>query len=189
MTLKSASSLCVFAFTAFTMLGQAPRPTLRPAPTVVAGIPVNYDQSKVGTYTLPDALKLNNGKEVRDAKSWFKKRRPEIVHLFETQQYGIAPGRPADESFEIVDKGTPALNGKAIRKEINIHLSKDPSWPVIHLLNTFLQMRKSRCQCFSALTLEPYRMLSAILALHRRRSGARRPTLSSRRPRAGALDA
>src|SRR6185312_8332321 len=43
-------------------------------------------------------------------------------------------GRPAGESFEVVDKGTPALNGKAIRKQIDIHLSKDPSWPVIHLL-------------------------------------------------------
>jgi hypothetical protein len=134
MTLKLASSFCVFAFTAFTMKGQAPPPTPKPAPAVVAGIPVNYDQSKVGTYTLPDALKLDDGKEVRDAKTWNKKRRPEIVRLFETQQYGIAPGRPAEESFEVVDKGTPALNGTAIRKEIDIHLSKDPSWPVIHLL-------------------------------------------------------
>ena len=134
MTLKFASSLCVFAFTAVTMNGQTPPPTPKPAPTVVAGIPVNYDQSKVGTYTLPDALKLDNGKEVHDARTWFKKRRPEIVRLFETQQYGIAPGRPKDESFEVVDKGTPALNGTAIRKEIDIHLSKDSSWPVIHLL-------------------------------------------------------
>ena len=134
MTLKSVSSLCVLAFTAFTMKGQAPPPVPKPAPGVVAGISVNYDQSKVGTYTLPDALKLADGKEVRDAKTWYKKRRPEIVRLFEMQQYGIAPGRPADESFEVVDKGTPALNGIAIRKEINIHLSKDPAWPVIHLL-------------------------------------------------------
>ncbi|MDW5265468.1 MULTISPECIES: prolyl oligopeptidase family serine peptidase [Acidobacteriaceae] len=134
MTLKSVSSLCVLAFTAFTMKGQAPPPTPKPAPSVVAGIPVNYDQSKVGTYTLPDALKLDDGKEVRDAKAWNKKRRPEIVRLFETQQYGIAPGRPAGESFEVVDKGTPALNGTAIRREIDIHLSKDSSWPVIHLL-------------------------------------------------------
>lgn len=134
MTLKFASSFCVFAFTAFTMKGQTPPPTPKPAPTVVAGIPVNYDQSKVGTYTLPDALKLDDGKEVRNAKTWYKKRRPEIVRLFETQQYGVAPGRPKDERFEVVDKGTPALNGTAIRKEIDIHLSKDPSWPVIHLL-------------------------------------------------------
>ncbi|MEP7002639.1 MAG: acetylxylan esterase, partial [bacterium] len=55
-----------------------------PAPAaVVAGIPVNYDESKVGTYTLPDPLVLANGKPVRDATTWFAERRPEIVKLFE----------------------------------------------------------------------------------------------------------
>lgn len=106
----------------------------RPSPDVVAGIPVNYDESKVGTYTLADPLKLENGKPVRDAKTWNEKRRPEILKMFETQQYGVMPGRPADESFEVTDKGTPAFNGKAIRKQVTIHLSKDPSWPMIHLV-------------------------------------------------------
>ena len=71
---------------------------------------------------------------MRDAKTWYAKRRPEIVEIFETQQYGRAPGRPADESFEVTDKGTPALNGKAIRKQVTIYFSKDQSWPKIHLL-------------------------------------------------------
>jgi hypothetical protein len=105
-----------------------------PDPKPVAGIPVNYDESKVGTYTLPDPLKLNNGQTVRDAKTWNEKRRPEIVEMFETQQFGRAPGRPKDESFDLVDKGTPAFDGKAIRKQVTINLSKDPSAPKIHLL-------------------------------------------------------
>lgn len=102
-------------------------------PSEVAGIPVNYDQSKVGTYTLPDPLRLDDGKMVRDAKTWWTKRRPQIVKLFETEQYGIAPGRPADQSFELVEKGS-AFDGKALRKQVAISLSKDPSWPKIHLL-------------------------------------------------------
>lgn len=113
---------------------QAPAPPAKPAPDVIAGIPVNYDESKVGSYSLPDPLKLNNGSPVRDAKTWTEKRRPEIVKLFETQQYGVAPGRPADESFEVSEKGTLALNGKAIRKQVTIRLSKDSAWPEIHLL-------------------------------------------------------
>src|ERR1700709_347143 len=76
---------------------------------VIAGIPVNYDEAKVGTYTLPDALVLKDDKPVKDAKTWEKKRRPEIVFLFETQQFGIAPGRPKDEKFVVVEKETPAL--------------------------------------------------------------------------------
>ena len=64
-------------------------------PTVVAGIPVNYDESRVGTYTLPDPLLLSDGKRVRDAKTWTQKRRPELVRLFEENQFGRSPGRPA----------------------------------------------------------------------------------------------
>ena len=52
--------------------------TPQPPPAVVAGIPVNYDEAKVGTYTLPDPLVLANGKRVKDAKTWWTKRRPEI---------------------------------------------------------------------------------------------------------------
>ncbi len=35
----------------------------------------------------------------------------------------------------MTDKGRPALNGKAIRKQVTISFSKDPVWPKIHLLN------------------------------------------------------
>jgi hypothetical protein len=110
--------------------------TPKPSPDVVAGIPVNYDESKVGTYTLPDPLTLSNGKPVRDARTWIDKRRPEIVAMFETQQYGRAPGRPADESFEVTDPGTSAFGGKAIRKQVTVWLSKDKSstGPNINLL-------------------------------------------------------
>jgi hypothetical protein len=117
-----------------TLLAQTAPATPKPSPDVVAGIPVNYDEAKVGTYSLPDPLRLNNGKPVRNAKAWYSKRRPEIVEMFETQQYGRAPGRPADESFEMVDPGTPALNGKAIRKQVTIHLNKDKTGPSIDLL-------------------------------------------------------
>jgi hypothetical protein len=128
--------ICLLIFSAPLSHTQEPPPTPapRPAPDVVAGIPVNYDEAKVGTYTLVDPLRLNDGKPVHDAKTWFSKRRPEIVEMFETQQYGRAPGRPADESFEVFDKGTPALAGKAIRRQVTIYLSKDKSWPSINLL-------------------------------------------------------
>ena len=135
MHLKHASFFLLFASCALAVQAQAPKPPApKPLPTEVAGIPVNYDQSKVGTYTLPDPLKFDNGKPVRTAQEWFSKRRPEIVKLFETQQYGIAPGRPKAESFDVTDKGTPALNGTALRKQVTISFSKDPSWPRIHLL-------------------------------------------------------
>ncbi|MBS1826836.1 MAG: acetylxylan esterase [Acidobacteria bacterium] len=100
----------------------------------VAGIPVNYTESLAGNYTLPDALKFSDGKPVRDAKTWAAKRRPEIVRLFEENQYGHAPARPAGMSFDVFDKGTPAFDGKATRRQVTIHFTKDKSGPKVDLL-------------------------------------------------------
>jgi len=139
MWFKIASLLALAASSAFLSQAQAPPTPQPPAaephapPSVVAGIPVNYDQTRVGTYTLPDPLRLDNGKPVHNAKTWWTKRRPEIEKIFETEQYGIDPGRPADESFDVTEKGT-ALDGKAIRKQVTISFSKDPGWPQIRLL-------------------------------------------------------
>ncbi|HUB27167.1 MAG TPA: hypothetical protein VL992_17200 [Tepidisphaeraceae bacterium] len=101
---------------------------------IKAGIPVNYTEAKVGTYTLPDPLKLENGQPVTDADTWFNQRRPEIIRLYEEDQYGRAPGRPGDMSWNVFDTGTPAFGGKAIRKQITIYFSADKSGPQMDLL-------------------------------------------------------
>ncbi len=96
-------------------------------PDVVAGIPVNYDESKVGTYTLPDPLVMLNGLKVKDAETWYEKRRPEIVGLFEEHQYGRMPGKPENMSFDVFDPGTPALDGTALRKQVTVYFTEDTS--------------------------------------------------------------
>ena len=100
----------------------------------VAGIPVNYTEAKAGDYTLPDPLKLADGQVVRDAETWFSRRRPEIVKLFEENQYGRAPGRPADMTFDVFDKGTPAFDGQATRKQVTIYFTKDKTDNYLDLL-------------------------------------------------------
>jgi hypothetical protein len=102
--------------------------------TEVAGIPVNYDESRVVTYSLPDPLTLNNGAQVRDSKTWIQKRRPEIVRLFEENQFGRSPGRPAGMSFDVFDKGAAALDGKALRKQVTVYFSRDKAGPKMDLL-------------------------------------------------------
>jgi hypothetical protein len=71
---------------------------------------------------------------VKDAKTWSNKRRPEILKLAEENQYGRAPGRPGDLSFEVFEKGTPAFNSKAVRKQITIYFSGNKSGPKEDLL-------------------------------------------------------
>jgi hypothetical protein len=94
---------------------------------VVAGFPVNYEEELVGKYTLPEVLSLKNGTKVNDAKTWTEKRRPEIVKLFEENQFGKMPPRPAGMHFNVFDKGTEVLNGKAIRKQVTVYFTKDTS--------------------------------------------------------------
>ncbi len=84
---------------------------------------VNYDESKVPAYTLPDPLIFNNGTEVKKKKQW-EKRRAEIFKLFETEVYGIAPKWDGEIITSEISSDINALNGNAIRKEINITLKR-----------------------------------------------------------------
>ncbi|MDC2621171.1 acetylxylan esterase [Bacteroides ovatus] len=86
---------------------------------------VNYDESKVPVYTLPDVLTLTNGRKVTTKKEWVEKRRPELLRLFETQIYGKAPARSKDLHFRLLDEDREALGGLATRKEVAVYLTKD----------------------------------------------------------------
>jgi hypothetical protein len=68
----------------------------------------NYDESKVGTYTLPDPLIFNNGKPVRNAHDW-ERRRHEILELFATNVYGHSPRAPKRIRFDVFDIDKNAL--------------------------------------------------------------------------------
>jgi hypothetical protein len=99
------------------------QPQPKAPPSEVAGIHVNYDEAKVGAYHLPDPLILADGKPVRDARTWTEKRRPEIIQLFEENQFGRSPGRPPGLTFDVFDKGTPAFEGKATRRQVTVQFS------------------------------------------------------------------
>ena len=95
---------------------------------------VNYDESKVPAYRLPDPLETTHGTRVTTAAAWQAQRRPEIVSLFEEQVYGRAPGAPRAPTFAVTSVDTNALSGKATRKEITVHLTGDDAGPGMQLL-------------------------------------------------------
>lgn len=95
---------------------------------------VNYDESKVPKYVLPDPLVMQNGDKVTDAEMWTRRRRPEILRLFETHVYGKAPGRPKAMSFDVFDDDAQALGGLATRKQITIRFTDKPDGPSMDLL-------------------------------------------------------
>ena len=52
----------------------------------------NYDESKANPYPeIPELMKTNSGKKVKNAKQWYEVRRPEIAEAFESEVYGRLP--------------------------------------------------------------------------------------------------
>jgi hypothetical protein len=89
----------------------------------------NYDEAKVGKYTLPDPLVLQNGKPVRDADMWTRVRRPEILKLYQTEIFGRVPATAPKARFEVVELGTRVLDGAATRKHVVVHFGADAAGP------------------------------------------------------------
>ena len=87
----------------------------------------NYDESKVGTYQLPDPLVCLDGTVVKTAEQWEKVRRPEILEMFQREMFGRLPkelieagDHPDFVTFKVFESSDDALGGKAIRKQVEI---------------------------------------------------------------------
>lgn len=86
---------------------------------------VNYDESEVPRYVLPDPLIDENGKQVKDTTDWITKRRPELLSLFESHIYGRVPAGDHTPHFDVAGQDTEALGGTAIRKEVKVYFSEN----------------------------------------------------------------
>jgi len=108
------------------LVGLALSVALLPAAGALSQAPpeANEDESKVPPYTLPDPLALADGRKVSDARTWTRKRRPELLRLFESHVYGRTPSGGPRPRFVIGKIDPAALGGRATRKEIAITFGK-----------------------------------------------------------------
>jgi hypothetical protein len=111
----SASAMFLFAHAVSGQVADAPDGK-------VAGIPVNYTETRVGTYSLPDPLKLENGQIIKDAKTWTERCRPELLKYYESEIYGRIPATAPKVTWQVVSNDTSALGGTAILKELAGHM-------------------------------------------------------------------
>ncbi len=101
---------------------------------LVKGYAQNYDEAKVPSYALPEVLKTLDGKTVGKASEWEKKRRPEILTLFENNIYGQMPKSYDKITFKIANDVVNAMDGKAHLKEVTITVEKANKSVAIHLI-------------------------------------------------------
>ena len=86
--------------------------------------PVNYDESKANVYpTLPDPLRLKNGKRVASAQDWWSKRRPEIVEDFDGEILGRVPANVPNVTWEVVSTTDEKIGDvQAVTKRLTGHV-------------------------------------------------------------------
>ena len=101
----------------------------------------NYDEAKVGTYTLPDPLVSLSGKTVTTRSNW-KNRRAELIKLFADNVYGKTPKQIIKLRFQTTALDSSALNGLAIRKQVSIFFVDYPQVPSIDVLMYLPKIRK-----------------------------------------------
>ena len=86
---------------------------------------INYDESKVPAYQLPDPLIMLNGEKITDPRTWVTLRREEILELFRKNIYGRVPlERPGDMQFHVYDVDSSAFLGRATRKQVRVVFSQ-----------------------------------------------------------------
>ncbi|HLL93980.1 MAG TPA: hypothetical protein VK404_03305, partial [Spirosoma sp.] len=93
----------------------------------------NYDEAKVGTYTLPDLMRTTNGKQVNSRADWAG-RRAELLTLFADNVYGRTPSQTVKLRFQTLSVEPSALNGLAVRKQVSIFFIDYPQLPPIQIL-------------------------------------------------------
>jgi len=78
----------------------------------------NYDENKVPSYSLPQALLSKDGIRITTVDEWERIRRPEILSLFASEIYGHTPTEKIKMSYKILERNENVFEGKAIRKQI-----------------------------------------------------------------------
>jgi hypothetical protein len=78
----------------------------------------NYDLARADRFPVPDALTLKNGERVRDADTWWRRRRPEILADFVNEIYGRIPENTPKVTWEVTAVERDALGGAATLKHV-----------------------------------------------------------------------
>lgn len=92
---------------------------------------VNYDESKVKPYKLPDPLVMNDGRRVTTAEMWWNERRPELTAMFDDDMYGRVPASVPAVHWEVVSTSRETV-GKfaAVTKKLIGH-ADNSAYPMI----------------------------------------------------------
>ncbi|MBQ3333127.1 MAG: hypothetical protein IJG83_06855, partial [Thermoguttaceae bacterium] len=94
----------------------------------------NYDESRVGTFELPDPFLCRDGTKVTTPEEWKQKRRGELLTLFQRDMYGVMPTADcARLASKFLDEKT-VFDGKAVQRQVVLYLNAPEKTPKMNLL-------------------------------------------------------
>lgn len=112
--------------------------TLFGAPFVTSSVSaqdVNYDESKVPQFVLPDPLVAEDGTKIETAEAWKTIRRPELLKQFQTEMFGKTPEADLSKiKFEEIKNYDQFLNGKATMKVVRVYFNAPEKAPKMDLM-------------------------------------------------------
>ena len=94
----------------------------------------NYDEAKGNPYPdLPPLLQLANGKPVKNAKTWWRQRRPEIVEHFDREVYGRVPKHVPGVTWSVKEIREEVVGGKPVSfRKLTGHVDNS-AYPLINV--------------------------------------------------------
>ena len=94
------------------------------------------DESGVPTYTLPNFFegKIQMASDKKKLAVWEKQRREEVLNIFREEVYGHVPPFAYAIDYKLLEPYTPALGGKALRKQIEIRIYNNGDTLAVPLL-------------------------------------------------------
>lgn len=107
----------------------------------------NYDESKVGQYSLPQTLLSRSGNIVNDQNAW-SSRRLELLGQFSEFVYGYTPEIDYSLEFEEISCKYDAIKGLATRREISLTPLRNNKSFVINILIYTPNNAPFQCQHF-----------------------------------------
>jgi hypothetical protein len=128
--------LCILFLLPWSLCAQkeATQPTTSKQSLPASGLrEVNYDESKIPAYVLPELLTAKDGRKVASSKDWEKVRRPELLELFTSQVFGRVPKTAFKKTITVVKEDKTAMNGLATLKLVDITITAQGKSLTIHM--------------------------------------------------------
>ena len=108
---------------------------LTAATIIMTAMPYSVEAQN-NPYELPDPLRMEDGRIVRNKRQWINERRPELMEMLRSQMFGREPGADVvpDMHYTVLEESKDAFGGLATRKQVKISFDKEENYYLVLLM-------------------------------------------------------